>query len=258
MTNENLSRSRQLGIGTWISSGSAVITEMIGRIGFDWLLFDLEHGFMQESEVLDNIRAANLSGVRVIIRLGEFRPGFIARVLDWGADGIMMPHVSSPQEATAIVETMCYAPRGKRGYSGSARSFGFGSCAPKDIMAWEAPLFLAQIENYEGVMNASRIAETDGVDMLFTGPRDLGLDLSVRKNPSERLDYKESVKKIARAAASAGKQAGILVSPEEDITELKGYGYDSFAVGSDLAVLRAGYKNIALKYDIQETKTQIN
>lgn len=105
-------------------------------------------------------------------------------------------------------------------------------------------MFIAQIENYEGVQNANSIAATEGVDMLFVGPRDLRLDLSVRKSADERIPFQEAISLTVKAAISSGKQAGILVSPEEDISDLCVMGFSAFAIGADLAVLRSGYKRI--------------
>ncbi len=233
-----------LSTGTWISLGSPIVTEVISTMKFDWLLFDLEHGFMQEDDILPNLMAVKSSETKVIVRISEFRSGQIARLLDWGVAGIMMPHVSSPEEAARVADAMRYPPFGKRGFSGSSRSFGYGASTPKDIMQWEPPLFIAQIENYEGVQCADSIAAVEGVDMLFVGPRDLRLDLSVRKNIDERISFQDAISLTVKAAVSSGKQAGILVSPEEDISDLHAMGFSAFAVGADLAVLRSGYEKI--------------
>lgn len=244
MIHEEKDKIRTLGIGTWISAGSPIITEMISMMEFDWLLFDLEHGFMQEHDVLSNLMAVKDKNTKVIVRIGEFRSGLIARLLDWGASGIMMPHVSSADEAAALVESMRYPPYGKRGFSSSSRSFGYGSNTPSDIKEWVPPLCITQIENYEGVKNASSIAAVEGVDMLFIGPRDLQLDLSVRKDTNERIAFTDALESTAKAAVASGKQGGILVSPGEDISGLQKMGFSAFAIGSDLSVLRSGYKKI--------------
>lgn len=244
MKQKEKDKTRTLGIGTWISAGSPVITEMISMMGFDWLLFDLEHGFMQEHEILPNLMAVKSKNTKVIVRVGEFRTGLIARLLDWGAAGIMMPHVSSAEEAVTLVESIRYPPFGKRGFSSSSRSFAYGSNTPTDIGEWEPPLCIAQIENYEGIKNASSIATVEGIDMLFTGPRDLQLDLSVRKKPGERIAFTEALEITASSALASGKQAGILVSPDEDTSRLRKMGFSSFAVGGDLSVLKSGYKEI--------------
>jgi 2-dehydro-3-deoxyglucarate aldolase/4-hydroxy-2-oxoheptanedioate aldolase len=235
--------ARNLGTGTWISIGAPVITEMVAAMGFDWLLVDFEHGSMTEADLLPNLQAAAASGVKVIVRVGEFRPSLVGRVLDLGAAGIMVPHVSDAATAARIVSAMRYPPYGDRGFSTSTRSFGYGARVPKDMNDWEPPLLLAQIENYEGVLEAGKIAEVDGVDMLFVGPRDLGLDLSVRPS-GQSMDFDEALQRVAGAAARSGKQAGILVRNIADIPRLRGYGFTALAVGSDLGTLRSGYTRL--------------
>jgi len=231
---------RGLVLGTWISAGSPPITEMVSEMGFDWLLFDLEHGFMQESDLLANLQAVR-GDIKVIVRIGDFRPGFIARILDWGAAGIMMPHVSDAVYAKAIVNAMRYPPHGNRGFSSSSRSFGYGASAPKEMRTLEPPLLLAQIENYEGVVNAPEIAAVEGVDVLFIGPRDLTLDLSVTP---EAMPYNRAVEMVVAAASNARKEAGILLSPHEEVAAIRAAGFSCIAIGSDMSVLRAGYKDI--------------
>jgi len=217
---------------------------MVSGMGFDWLLMDLEHGFMQESDLLANMQAVR-GDVKIIVRIGDFRPGFIARVLDWGADGIMMPHVSDAAQAAAIVDAMRYPPMGNRGFSSSSRSFAYGQSAPKDIKTWQPPLLLAQIENQKGVVNAAEIAAVQGVDVLFVGPRDLALDLSV--SPAS-MPYGHALEIVSTAAAMSGKQAGILLSPDEDASAMRAAGFDCLAIGSDMSVLGAGYKKIIINH----------
>ena len=231
---------RKLQLGTWISAGSTVITEMLSGMGFDWLLMDLEHGFMQESDLLAHIQAVR-NNVKVMVRVGDFRPGFIARLLDWGAHGIMMPHVSDAAQAAAVVDAMRYPPTGHRGFSSSSRSFGYGASAPKDVREVHPPILMAQIENYRGVTHVREIAAVEGVDVLFIGPRDLALDLSVTHGA---ISYDQALEMVLAAASDAGKQAGILLAPDDDSASASAARFDYLAIGSDMAVLRAGYKKI--------------
>lgn len=237
-----MQQQRRLGRGTWIAAGSPVVTEVVSQMGFDWLLFDLEHGNMTDADLQNNIRAV-CDSVKVIVRVGEYHPAFIGRILDWGAAGIMIPHVSCAKEAQRVVRGICYPPCGVRGFSSSSRSFGYGAWAPRDLSSLAQPLFLAQIESYEGVMHADEIARTPGVDMLFVGPRDLGLDLSVRPS-GNTLAFDDALQRVAEAALGGGIQAGILVRDNGDLPKLQRLGYTSLAMGSDLGALRLGYKQI--------------
>jgi 2-keto-3-deoxy-L-rhamnonate aldolase RhmA len=234
----NNNPSRVLGIGTWLSIGSPVIAEVASECGFDWLLLDLEHGSFSESGVLACLQAAKRTGIRLIVRVGSLNPALISNLLDWGADGIMLPHVSSSEEAALCVRAMRYPPHGTRGFSSSARAFRYGLNAPKDMTTWTPPLFIAQIEGLEGVQNAEAIASVQGVDILFVGPADLKMDLSVR---ADAITYENALIRIAQAAQGHAKQAGILVRNPDDIALLRSAGFTCLALGSDLSYVRDGF-----------------
>ncbi|RRB02514.1 HpcH/HpaI aldolase family protein [Larkinella rosea] len=229
--------SRQLGTGTWLSIGSPVIAELAAACGFDWLLFDLEHGCLTESGLLANLQAAKREGVRLIVRVGSMDSALIARVLDWGASGIMLPHVSTAEQARECVKAMNYPPIGTRGYSSSARSFSYGLHVQQNTL--QQPLFIPQIENEEGVLKAESIAAVDGVDILFVGPADLKLDLSIRR-PTPPISYETALQQVSLAAKNQQKQAGILVRNRDDLPALKHWGYSCLAIGSDLGMIRDG------------------
>lgn len=238
-----IDKSRCLGTGTFISIGSPVVTEIVSFIGYDWLMFDMEHGCINEGNLLQNLQAVRNPSTKIIVRVREANPTIISRVLDAGAHGIMVPHVSSAEMASAVVDAMYYPPRGSRGFSTSVRSMKYGLDPVKDTLDWEPPLFLAQIENREGVEAADAIAAVPGVDMLFVGPRDLSLDLAVRPDP---MDFEEALAKVAKAAVNAGKQAGILVRNMGDLEKLRNYGYSALAIGSDMGALKNGYKQFKI------------
>ena len=107
---------KQPHLGTWLSIGSPVIAELAADSGFDWLLFDLEHGSGSEAALLPQLQAIRGTDTAGIVRVGAPHPDLIARVLDWGAQGIMVPHVNSAAEASNIVQAAHYPPRGSRGY----------------------------------------------------------------------------------------------------------------------------------------------
>lgn len=232
--------ARQLGTGTWLSIGSPVIAELAAACGFDWLLFDLEHGCLTEAALLANLQAAKRDNIKLIVRVGSFDRALIARVLDWGASGIMLPHVSTAEQARQCVQAMNYPPLGTRGYSSSVRAFSYGLTAqqtPKN-----PPLFIAQIEDYHGVLNAESIAAINGVDVLFVGPADLKLDLSTRALPPNSA-YQKALQAVSTATRTYQKQAGILVRNPADLSELNQLGFSCLAIGSDLGFVRDGFLN---------------
>jgi len=227
-------------LGTWLSLGSPVAAELAALCGFNWVLLDLEHGCGSEAALSEQIRAVSGRSTRAIVRVGAPHRDLIARVLDWGAGGIMVPHVNSAREAEAVVCAANYLPRGHRGYSRTVRAHDYGLRSPD---ATPAPLIMAQIETLQAVNVASEIAAIEGVDVLFVGPADLQHDLKHHGVPSSD-HYEDCLSRVLAAAADAGKSAGLLVRDLNELPQrvLQGFGY--VAVQSDLAILREGFKQI--------------
>jgi len=230
-------------LGTWLSSGSAVVAELAGECGFDWVLIDLEHGCGSEGDVPDQLRALRGSRTRAIVRVGAPSPDVIARVLDWGAHGIMVPHVNSAEDALACVRGMTYPPVGERGVSRSVRAYRYGMDSFPGNDPERRPVFLPQIETIKGVAQAEAIARVDGVTALFVGPADLQFDLQAR--PDEALwSFEECLQRVSSAARAAGKDCGLLIRDQSQLERFLQDGWSWLAVESDLGLLRAGYQQL--------------
>jgi len=227
-------------LGTWLSLGSPVAAELASLCGFDWVLLDLEHGCGSEAALTDQIRAITARGTRAIVRVGAPHDDLIARVLDWGAHGIMVPHVNSAAEAEAVVCAACYLPRGHRGYSRTVRAHDYGLRSPDST---PAPLIMAQIETLQAVSVAAEIAAVDGVDVLFVGPADLQHDIKHHCGLNT-VDYEDCLSRVLEAAATANKSAGLLVRDLNELPRRGAQGFHHVAVQSDLAILREGFNQI--------------
>jgi 2-dehydro-3-deoxyglucarate aldolase/4-hydroxy-2-oxoheptanedioate aldolase len=224
-------------IGTWISTAAPSVVELAGLCGFDWVLIDLEHGCAGEASVPAQLHALQGTGTAAIVRVGAPHADLIARLLDWGADGIMVPHVESAAEAAAAVQAANYPPLGRRGFSRTVRAHGYGLRSPDSA---PRPLVVAQIESAAAVGLADEIARVEGVDALFVGPADLQLDLRMRPD-LENCSYAECLKVVAGSAARAGKAAGILLRDVAEIAQHREMGFNMLAVDSDLGILRKAY-----------------
>ncbi|TLD70691.1 2-dehydro-3-deoxyglucarate aldolase [Phragmitibacter flavus] len=222
--------------GTWLQTGSPIIAELADVSGFDWLLIDLEHGCGTDASVLPQLQVIRRASA--IVRVSAPHPDQIARALDWGAAGIMVPMVSTVEKAEACVRSMYHPPRGNRGLARMVRAYQFGleSETPP-------PLFFAQIESIEGVENARAIAEVDGVDVLFVGPMDLQHNLDAFPHNTTR-DYAACLREVAAAAASAGKACGLLLRPVDDASVLQDLGFTYMASGTDITFLRDSYRKV--------------
>ena len=246
-------RPHGLRLGTWLQTGSPIIAELADASGLDWLLIDLEHGCGTEAMVLPQLQTIRQAAA--IVRVGAPYPDLMARVLDWGAAGIMVPHVSTAEKAEACVRAMRYPPLGDRGLACMARSHGYGlSQAPGET----PPLFFAQIETIEAVENARAIAAVDGVDVLFIGPADLRHNLQSYPQRATR-DYPACLQEVAAAAGAAGKACGILLSHSDDAVSLQALGFSHLAIETDITLLREGYRRILQPLrGVVPTKVRIN
>ncbi len=227
-------RERTLQIGTWLQTGSSVVAELAAASGFDWLLIDLEHGCGTEATVLPQLQS--IRHAAPIVRVGAAHPDLIARSLDWGAAGIMVPMVSTVEKAEACVRAMHYPPRGDRGLASMVRAFNYGLNGEPPT-----PVFFAQIETIEGVENARAIAAVDGVDVLFVGPMDLKLNLQARPGRTS-LDFAACLREVAEAAQAAGKVCGLLCRQTDDYAALQELGFTHLAIETDTTFLRESYR----------------
>ena len=230
---------KDLFLGTFLSLSSPTVAEVCGKYPFDWIMIDGEHGAgASEDAIFRILQAMGPTKAKKIVRLGEPDHAQIQHALDWGADGLMIPHVDTPDIARQALDSMLYPPKGRRGYSRSVRAFGYGTALP-DVPP--KPLLFAQIETLEAVENAAEIAAVDGVDILFVGPADLGFDLKAR---GSKLTLDDLLPRVAEAALKAGKKAGILTRDDADIARRLALGYTHQAVDSDLGILRRRWKEL--------------
>lgn len=225
-----------LRLGSWLQTGSSIVAELADASGFDWLLIDLEHGCGTEEAVLPQIQV--IRHAAAIVRVGAPHPDLIARCLDWGAAGIMVPMVSTAEKAEGCVRAMRYPPRGNRGLAGMVRGFNYGL-----HREMPTPVFYAQIETIEGVENARAIAAVEGVDVLFIGPMDLKLQLQAHPGRTQ-LDYAACLREVASAAREAGKACGLLCRQTDDFSELRALGFTHLAVETDITLLRESYRQV--------------
>lgn len=227
-----------IALGTWMSAGSPVITEVAAECGFDWLLIDLEHGSASEAVVPDQLRAMHGTATQAIVRVGSLDPALIGRLLDWGADGIMVPHVRSAEEAARCVAAMRYPPKGNRGITRSGRALRYGL---EPFSGDKKPLLLTQIEDLPGVENAEAIAQVDGVDTLFVGPADLQFALD-HTSQTDAPGFDECLALVVAAARKHGKTTGILTRDPESASGLVKQGFTVIAMQSDIGILRKQYQ----------------
>lgn len=220
-------------LGTFLNTGSAITAEIAGRSGLDWCQIDMEHGMGSWEMLLNQLIALSGTSAASVVRVPALAPEYFKRALDCGANGIMIPNVSTATDAELAVSYSRYAPHGTRGAAGFTRSAQFGKKLLSQLeYAHEQTLIVAQIESPEAVENAESIAAVDGVDVLFIGPLDLSVSMGIPKE-YESLDFLSACRKVKKAADKFNKACGILILDEADIPKTREEGIRFIACGSD-------------------------
>src|SRR3954466_8963994 len=160
-------------IGLWSSLSSSYSVEVIAGAGFDWILLDSEHSPADIENLLSQLQAAAPYPTHPVVRVPWNDMVTIKRVLDIGAQSLLVPYVSTPEEAAAAVSYTRYPPGGVRGVAGTTRATRFGRVKDYAKRAHEEICVLVQVETQPALANIEEICAVDGVDGVFIGPADL-------------------------------------------------------------------------------------
>ena len=176
-----------------------------------------------------------------LVRVPGFHYHFVARALDAGAHGIMMPMVADAEQARALVSWSRYPPLGRRGAAFGVAHDGYLPGAPRDKIAASAErtLVIAMIETPEGVANVDAIAAVDGVDVLWLGHFDLTNFMGIA-GEFEHPDYLAAVDRIVAAARRHGKTAAVMSGDDAWARRYHGLGFRMFACGLDVQLFQRG------------------
>ncbi|WP_285027067.1 aldolase/citrate lyase family protein [Plantibacter sp. ME-Dv--P-122b] len=162
-------------LGTWVKLPAMESMELVALAGFDFAVIDLEHSPMSLETAAQHIGVALLAGVSPIVRIPSLDGGIVQRVLDAGAEGIMLPHVDSVEQAEAAATAVRFAPLGTRGVGSTSRAGAWGATSREEYLRFgqEEVVLIAQIESAAAARAAGAIAAVAGVDALLVGAADL-------------------------------------------------------------------------------------
>lgn len=226
--------------GAWMQIGHPAPAEIFGRLGYDWICVDLEHGVIDLQEMTAIFRAAEASGATPIARLPFADTIWIKRTLDAGAQGLIVPMVNSPAIAESAMKQAKYPPLGERGF-GYSRANLHGSDFEKYIRSANDEIaVVVQIEHRDAIEAIDDILAVPGVDGAFIGP----LDLSGSFGKTGQLDcveMKVALDRFRQACSRRGKAPGMhLVHPVRSRIEAAlADGYTMIALGLDTVFLSA-------------------
>jgi len=222
--------------GLWITLESASISEMAVALGLDWIVIDAEHGHLDWKEILEHIRATVRSDTVVLVRVAELNAGLIKRVLDIGADGVVVPWVETAEQLRQAVTFATYPPQGLRGI-GAERATGWGQCFVQHTEAAnEHVLVVPIIETVTAGRNINQLCLVSGVELFFFGPADYSSTAGYRgqwEGPGVVAEL-QAIKETLRAN---GKHCGIIATSPENLIERRQQGFRMLGVGSDTGLL---------------------
>lgn len=225
--------------GTMVRQGrDPGVTTLVGQVGFDFLFIDMEHGPYSLETVADLIRGARSTGCAPIIRVPSAERYFISRVLDAGAEGIMVPMLSTREQAERAVRYAKYAPMGKRGVGLRTGQTDYTAPKASDFTAQanEKTLIIAQIENAQGIRNIDEIMSVDGIDLAVLGPNDLSFDLGCQ-GETGNPEVREAIQKVVEGCRRCGKHSGIHMGNLELLLYWKAQGMTFIAYNTDTGLL---------------------
>ncbi len=237
----------ELQIGLWCSLCSCIAAEIVSHSGYDWLLLDTEHSPNELPDLLAQLQAVAGGTASAIVRPAWNDMVLIKRVLDIGAQSVLLPYVQNADEAARAVAATRYPPHGVRGVTGSGRASRYGRVADYLARADEELCVLVQAETRIALDNIESIATVPGVDGVFIGPSDLAASLGHIGQPGHSV-VQAALKEAVDRLKKAGKPAGILTANEDEATRYIEWGYRFVAVGSDVGLLTKNADALVKKF----------
>lgn len=229
---ENL-KNNKLSIGSWLTIPHQSIVEILSTAGFDWLTIDMEHSPISIETIMNLIGHIQGNGMQALVRVSKNEEVPIKRVLDAGADGIIVPMIKNKIEAIRAVNFIKYPPKGKRGV-GLNRAQKYGT-AFKEYKEWvdKNIVLIIQIEHIDAVNNLDEILSLEDVDGIIVGPYDLSASMGY-PGEYEREDVKIALKKIDEITKKHNKPLGfhVVESNHQKVLEKinKGYSFIAFSL----------------------------
>lgn len=231
-------KNNELSIGSWLTIPHQAIIEIMGSAGFEWLTIDMEHAPISIETAVNLIGHIQGNGMQALVRVSKNEEVIIKRVLDAGAEGVIVPMIKNKEEAIQAVNFVKYPPKGKRGV-GLNRAQKYGT-AFDTYQKWvkEELIVIAQIEHIDAVNNLEEIFSVEGIDGMIVGPYDLSASMGF-PGEYDREEVKEALNKVDVIAKRLNKPLGfhVIDSNHKKILEKINSGYSFLAFSIDFFFL---------------------
>lgn len=229
--------------GTFVKTPHPHAVEVLALTALDVLAIDAEHAPFDRAALDLAILAARAGGKPVVVRPASASPEYLMQSLDCGADGVIVPHVRSAEEARLVARLCRYGPGG-RGFAGSTRAARYTTLGMAGARAVGATVtVIAQIEDVEALPEVEAIARTPGIDALFVGRADLTVSLGATSADDPEVD--EATARCCAAARAAGIPVGMFLARPSDVPRWREHGATLFILQSDHEFMLAGARSLA-------------
>jgi 2-keto-3-deoxy-L-rhamnonate aldolase RhmA len=222
--------------GGWVTGPTVIGPEEFARAGYDYVGFDAQHGYLDDADIASMLRRLEHVPIATAVRLPSADPAPIGRVLDAGADAVIIAMIESADQAAAAVAATRYPPAGVRSFGPLRASLGY------DIAALEsrASVF-AMIETAAALTDVSEICAVTGLSGIYVGPNDLSISMGVdvAKATSDPA-VRDAMTDILRAASAAGVTAGIHAGDGKVGHAMAQLGFQMITLTSESRALRRG------------------
>jgi 2-keto-3-deoxy-L-rhamnonate aldolase RhmA len=220
--------------------GSRGMARMMDGCDVDFAIIDTEHAAFSSADVADLIAWFSATTVAPFVRVPEIAYHLLARTMDAGALGVMVPNVRTADEARAIVDAVKYAPLGKRGIGLGGALTSYRGVTPSEFLtdSNENTTVICQIESVEGIANLDAIATTPGVDVLWVGHYDLSQSMGIPGQFHDRR-FLDNLKRVVDACNRRNLGAGIQPGSIEQAREWLEIGFNVISYGTDMSVYLA-------------------
>ena len=229
-------RDGGVAIGTFLFEFATTgIARIAAGAGAEFAIFDMEHTGWSVETIRMLVATSRSTAMVPLVRIPATEYHFVARVLDMGAMGIMVPMVESAEQARRFVESAKYPPAGRRGaaFAVAHDDYQGGDMAGKIASANAEQLLIAQVETARGVENVETIAAVDGLDVIWIGQADLTTSLGIPGQYAHPL-FQKAVDRVAEACRVHQKTLGYLALDVEDGKAMLARGFRMIAYGGDL------------------------
>lgn len=222
--------------GTFIKTPGPQSVEIVGGLGFDFVVIDAEHAPFDRGRTEIALLAARASGVAAVVRVPSAQPDVLLGALDDGADAVLVPHMLSAAHVRDVVAACRYA--GARGFSNGCRAGGYGARAQwSHIDAADREVaVIGMIEDPQAVQSIDDILSVDGLDGIFVGRADLSVAMGDRAVGAPQV--REATLRVLSAARAAAKPVSLLVASAEEAREFRALGASAFVIASDQGFMR--------------------